>query len=418
MFATLLLGVAWLAGGVLAALVGYLLLLTGLACFAPRRTPLPNDSLTRPDGGPTYHRFAILVPAHNEELLLPQLLGSLRALNYPAANYAIFIVADNCTDRTAQVGRAAGAVVYERTNAEQRGKGYALQWLQARLQEDEVAYDAAVILDADSVVSANFLAVMNAQLQGGARAVQAYYAVLEDAAPAHQSWGADLRAAALTVLHYLRPQGRMVAGASVGLKGNGMVFHRDLLRDHAWSSSVTEDIEYHMTLLLAGERVVFAPDAVVRAEMPASLAAAKSQNVRWEQGRVEMARRYLPKLLRAALTPAAPSRLALLDAAVEHVIPPFSILAAASLLYSLLALAVFFVTGGAGPLLLAIFVLLGQAVYLLVGMTLARASRRIFLALLYAPLFLVWKVWLYVRVLLKLDRQGWVRTARNAAHTE
>lgn len=396
----------WIAGGLLTLLVGYLVILTIAAWWAPKGTPLPAS-------GPT-HRFAFLVPAHNEEKLLPALLANISQLDYPRHLFTLVVVADNCTDQTAALARAAGATVYERFDRAQIGKGYALQWLLAQLQADGVTFDAAVILDADSVVSSNFLSVMDAHLTKGARVIQAHYAVLDP----HRTWVMSLRAAALALVHYLRPLGRTVLGGSVGLKGNGMVFHRTILAQHQWSASVTEDIEYHMSLVLAGERVGFAPDATVWAEMPGSLQGAQTQNVRWEQGRWQLARHYVPRLLHAALSrqsPQAPARYLLFDSVMEHLIPPFSMLLGLTLLYWLCAWLPMLVAGNSSLLLLATLLVLGQLGYILGGLFLARTPIRTFLALAYAPLFVAWKLRLLFHMATSGEKQGWVRTARDGA---
>jgi cellulose synthase/poly-beta-1,6-N-acetylglucosamine synthase-like glycosyltransferase len=379
---------------VLALIIGYLLLLTGVALFAQRHTRLRDDRPT--------HRFLILVPAHNEERLLPSMLTNLHQLDYPSELYAIHVVADNCTDRTAELARTGGAFAHERVDEVQRGKGYALQWLMQQLWASAEPHDAVVILDADSIISPNFLTVMDARLAHGERAIQAYYAVRDP----QSSWSASLRSVALAALHYLRPLGRMPLGGSTGLKGNGMVFAAEIVREHQWSASLTEDIEYHMALILGGQRVTFAPDAIVWAEMPSSLKAARTQNVRWERGRQEMVRQYVPRLLRAAL---ARRSFLLFDAAIEQIIPPFSLVAAASVLLLAGALTLQSVPA----ILLGSLLLLGQAVYILAGLWLSEAPKKVYQALLYAPVFIVWKVWLYLRVLLGLDRKGWTRTARN-----
>lgn len=378
-------------------MVGYLLLLTVAALRAPRQTPTAN--------GRFRHRFLILIPAHNEEKLLPDLLANLRQLNYPADHFAVHVVADNCSDGTAVVAQQQGAIVHERFHDTLRGKGHALQWLLAQIWQRGDPHDAIVILDADSVVSANFLQVMDARLGRGERAIQAYYAVR---AP-EQSGSAALRYAALAVLHYLRPQGRMVLGGSAGLKGNGMVFAADLLRQHEWSASLTEDIEFHMRLILAGERVTFAPDAIVWAEMPDTLDGSQTQNARWEQGRLEMVRHYVPTLLRRA---ARERNFVLFDAALEQIIPPFSVLVGLS--------GVGVITAVTQPkarrpfaLFLGLFALVGQAVYLLIGLRLARAPRAVYRALLGVPRFLLWKIRLYLGVLLGQKEEAWVRTGRN-----
>jgi len=379
---------------VLALFVGYLLLLTGAAWLAPRRTPSRDRA---PD-----HRFFILIPAHNEERLLPSLLEKVQRLDYPSSLYTVHVVADNCTDRTAELARVGGAVVHERTDAVNVGKGYALEWLIHRLWEREEPHDAMLILDSDSIVSENFLTVMDARLARGEKAIQGYYAVRDPAG----SWSASLRSVALAAVHYLRPQARTVLGGSVGLKGNGMVFAADVIKRYRWPASLTEDIEYHMALILDDQRVTFAPDALVWAEMPGTLAASQTQNVRWERGRQEMVRYYVPRLLRAAL---AKRSFLLFDSAVEQIIPPFSILAAASVLCLLAALAL---QSGAG-VALGILLVTGQAIYTFAALLLARVPIRVYQALLLAPVFVVWKVWLYLRVSLGLERKGWIRTARN-----
>jgi cellulose synthase/poly-beta-1,6-N-acetylglucosamine synthase-like glycosyltransferase len=378
----------------LGLMIGYLLLLTVAAVFAPRHTALRKEDPT--------HRFLILVPAHNEERLLPSLLANLRQLDYPQSLYQIHVVADNCTDRTAELARNGGAITYERADDQQRGKGYALQWLMQQLRASAEPHDAVLILDADSIVSASFLTVMDARLARGERAIQAYYAVRDP----QDSWSASLRSVALAALHYLRPLGRMLLGGSAGLKGKGMVFAAEVVREHKWSASLTEDIEYHMELILGGWRVTFAPDAVVWAEMPSSLKASQTQNVRWERGRQEMVRRYVPRLLRAAL---ARRSYLLFDAAIEQIIPPFSLVAAASLAVVLGAIVLHCTTG----IIVGSLLLFGQAAYILVGLWLSGAPKKVYQALVYSPAFIVWKVWLYLRVLIGLDRKGWTRTARN-----
>src|SRR5262249_33750666 len=107
---------------------------------------------------PPYARFALLVPAHNEEAVIGKLLESLSELDYPADQYTVHIVADNCTDTTAELARASGyALVHERSDQEKRGKGFALSWLLEQLEKDQLTYDAYIVLDADSVVDPAFL---------------------------------------------------------------------------------------------------------------------------------------------------------------------------------------------------------------------------------------------------------------------
>lgn len=402
-FSTVLSLLFWPLVGLLAVWIGYLMLLTLCAWFAPRSTRLPANPK---------NRFAVLIPAHNEEKLLPDLLASLRKLGYPAEKYAVHVVADNCSDQTAQVAEDGGAIAHVRFNTVEIGKGYALQWLFEKLEDEGHDFDAAVILDADSIVSPNFLNVMDAKLQEGAEAIQAYYAVRD----ADRSWAVGLRSAALSVLHYLRPQGRTVLGLSVGLKGNGMVFSRELLARNQWSASLTEDIEFHMSLVLTGAKVAFAPDATVWAEIPTTLADSNTQNARWEQGRLELAKAYVPTLVKNSLFPARKekelSRTVLFDCAMEHLIPPFSVVLGVNLLVILVALARLFVTGQWSNLYIALAFFFMQVLYLFSGMILTKTPLSVYRAILFVPAFLCWKIWLYVKVLIKPDQGEWTRTKR------
>ncbi|MBK8988823.1 MAG: glycosyltransferase family 2 protein [Chloroflexi bacterium] len=396
----------------LAFMVGYLLLLTAVAWRTARQNARLQPNLTSQPAS----RFVILIPAHNEERLLPDLLQNLAQLAYPRDLFTIHVVADNCTDQTAVMGRQRGAIVHERFDTVNPGKGYALQWLLQRLWHSGEAHDAVVILDADTVVSANFLQAMAGRLARGERVIQAYYAVRDPG----RSWSVGLRYAALAVLHYLRPLGRTALGGSAGLKGNGMVFATDVMRQNEWSASITEDIEFHMTLILNGERVTFAPEAVIQAEMPETLAGAATQNVRWERGRIQMMRLYVPQLLRAMAKSLRERRYGraylFFDASMEHIIPPFSVMAALTALFLVVSLLLALLSGSGlanVTLLLAVGLVIGQAIYLLSGLRLVRAPRTVYMALLNIPVFVAWKVWHYGRVLFGFDSHGWVRTARN-----
>ncbi|MCL6441804.1 MAG: glycosyltransferase family 2 protein, partial [Thermoleophilum sp.] len=132
----------------------------------------PFGSVRRWAQGPgPVRRFAVLIPAHNEEPVLARLLASLDALSYPRNLYDVVVVADNCTDATAAIGRARGALVFERSDSVNAGKGHALRWLLDELERAGKVYDAYVVLDADSTVSPNFLWAMNERLRGGAQVV-------------------------------------------------------------------------------------------------------------------------------------------------------------------------------------------------------------------------------------------------------
>lgn len=376
-----------------ALMVLYLDVLT-VAAALWRRRPAAVGSRTR---------FAVLVPAHDEELLLPRLLESLSGLGYPRDLYDVHVVADNCTDRTAEVARAGGVQVLERRDEERRGKGYALQALLGHLREDGVGYDAYVIVDADTTVSPNLLDVMNRHLARGDAAIQCYYGVLNGDA----SWAATLRYAAFVLFNGLRPQGRDALGLSAGLRGNGMCFAAPVLDRFGWGAfTLAEDAEFHLELVEAGLRVAFAPEATVLAAMPASLRHARSQHTRWERGRLQLLRAYGPRLLTEGLRRRDPARL---DALAEQLVPPLSVVTGATAFFYLLTAAL----RARGARGLALAVLIGQVGYVAAGLRLFRAAPRVYGALLLAPIYILWKVWVYAVAAVGIKDSRWVRTTRD-----
>src|SRR4051812_744657 len=135
----------------------YVVLLTGSAILAQARRPRWQAMRTH---GPNT-RFTILVPAHDEALVISECVRSLRAFDYPDEQWRVIVIADNCTDDTAALARTMGAHVYERTNPEQRGKGYALDWALSRLlHEDKGWTEAVIVFDADTLVEPQFLQAM------------------------------------------------------------------------------------------------------------------------------------------------------------------------------------------------------------------------------------------------------------------
>jgi cellulose synthase/poly-beta-1,6-N-acetylglucosamine synthase-like glycosyltransferase len=381
-----------------AALVGYLLILALLALVPIRRIPA---------SGGARRRFAILVPAHNEEALIGRLLASLNALDYPRDRYTVCVVADNCTDTTAAIAREHGARVYERFDDTQRAKGFALRWLLQQLRSAAEQYDAYIVVDADSVLAANFLRAMDARLEHGAQVVQAYYSVLNPG----DSAVAALRYAALAAVHYLRPSGRSALGLSTGLKGNGMCFAAGVLEQFTWNwFTLAEDVEFHLALVEHGIRSEFAPETWVKGDMPTTLSQARTQNARWERGRLQLIRAHVPRLLWQGVRH---RRWLQLDAAAEQLIPPLSVpfaVAFSALAASLLIAEPFLAAAAAACLV-------GYAAYLLIALVLVRAPLRIYLSLGMAPVYIAWKLGLYARAILGERDSGWVRTARTPTGT-
>jgi hypothetical protein len=302
--------------------------------------------------------------------------------------------------------------VHEHDDPYPAGKGPALQRLLHRLSLQRELGDAVVFIDADTTVSRDFLRIVDAHLAAGAAVVQAQYAVRDP----EQAPAIAFRSAALAARHYLRPLGRAWLGGSAGLYGNGMVFRTEVLDGRRWSDHLTEDIELHLELLLDGTRVAFAADAVIEAEMPATLEASRTQHQRWERGRVDIARRFVPRLARKAVSGGPAGRLAYADAAAEQLIPPFSVLVLATGAVAAAAVARAWLSPSPRArrgVLFAGGLAAAQTAYLLSALHMVDAPASVYRSLLRSPRFVVWKVRLWLEVLTRRRDVRWVRTTRN-----
>ncbi len=411
---TTLLAVLAVARGVLLALevalavpLLYLLALALGAAIGALRAASPRD---KGEILASATRFAILVPAHNEELLIGKTLASLARLEYPTDRFAIHIIADNCTDRTAEIARAAGGNVHihERMDSEKRGKGYALAWAFDLLMHDETHDDAYIVLDADAVVEPGFLAALARGMARGGLALQSHNAVLNAA----ESATSALRWLALSLMNYIRPLGRNALGGSSTLTGNGMCLTHEMLMRHPWQAfGLSEDYQYYLSLVASGERVLFVPDANVRSVMPTTARQLKTQDIRWETLSPDASswqRRIAWRLFTEGLRHHSWTRL---DALAELLTPPLSALAGGCALLLVAAIALL------APLQIVVAALLTAMLLVYVGSAFAllRPPWGVYRALVYAPAYIVRKLWIYF-VLRRLRRNTttWVRTSRSA----
>ncbi|MCO1604427.1 MULTISPECIES: glycosyltransferase family 2 protein [Desulfosporosinus] len=239
--------------------------------------------------------FAIVVAAHNEEAVIGPLIENLLQLDYPKKLYDIFVVADNCTDKTSLIAKNAGAIVHRRFNAEKRGKGYALEWMFYRLFKMERQYDAIIIFDADNLVKENFLFEMNSKLCQGHKIVQCYL----DSKNPFDTWVTNTFSIAFWVTNRMLQLARFNTGRlSNVLGGTGMCISTDVLKEFGWgATSLTEDLEFSMKALSYGIKTTWAHDAVVYDEKPLTFIQAWHQRKRWAQGQVDVAGRYFFPLI-------------------------------------------------------------------------------------------------------------------------
>lgn len=384
----------WAASFPLLLIAGYLLLLTVLSA-----------SSAPPAGDSPSLRFVIIVPAHDEAVGISRTVRSLLGLDWPHDRRRVLVVADNCSDDTADIARAAGAEVLERTNPGLRGKGYALQLAYDHVEREAWA-DAVVVVDADTDVDRGLLIGFAARIRHGAQAAQAFYGVRNSAA----SWRTRLVTIAFAIFHRLRGRGRERLQVSCGLRGNGMCFTMDALRrvPHKAFSRV-EDLEYGVALGRAGIRVWYVDEVEVRADMVASEKSSRSQRQRWEGGRVQFAREQGVSLLWQG---ARERSLLLLDLAADVLTPPLGYFGLASvglaclagLLHALNQISPF--TG-----LVACFPLVVLLVHVARGVSLSGMGARGWLYIAAAPFYVLWKLSLMLRR--RVSPQEWVRTNRD-----
>jgi cellulose synthase/poly-beta-1,6-N-acetylglucosamine synthase-like glycosyltransferase len=350
-------------------------------------------------------RFAAVVPAHNEAAGIAETVKSLLSVDYPPELLDVIVVADNCSDDTADRARKAGAQVLERVDNVRRGKGFALAHAFEKILSEGRA-DAVIVVDADTVVSPNLLQAFDARIQAGAKAVQADYAVRNPGA----GWRTQLMAIAFGMFHVVRSAGRESLGLSCGLRGNGMCFAKDLLKEVPHEAfSIVEDLEYGIRIGERGHRVVYAGEAHVYGEMVSSEKASRSQRERWEGGRWQMVRRHAVPLLRRALLE---RNAVLADLAMDLLVPPLSTLVVVTAAGIAASAALSVVTLRPNPALL-LFGASGAflAVYAIRGWQVSGTGLGGLLSLTKAPGYMAWKATLKLR---KRGSEGreWVRTSR------
>lgn len=374
-----------------------------LAFASARQASLPPANSSRRT------RFAIAIPAHNEATVLSATLAQLQRQDYPPELYDVHVVADHCTDDTFEVAVTGGAIAYRRDSSPRGRKAYAIQWLLERILASNPPYDAIAIFDADSLVDPDFLQSMDSHLAAGEKVLQGQHIISNPG----DSFISSLAAVDMRLNNRLRNQSRRNLNLSCRLMGDAMVFDAGVLRDHGWlGDSLTEDREYGYELLLKGLRVHYVPQARSYGQATSSWKQAEPQRLRWYRGLIAMQRRLALRLLANAVRSRSFLRL---DGALELLLPSFSFLAAASIVNLFLTIGTTLFIPSAGGLLGvsgAALLLFSWISYPLLGLIIDRAPGWAYRALLFGPLYLLWRLWISVLVRLRGDRVAWIRTQR------
>ena len=394
------LGIVLTLAGVAASAAAIYLVVLAVAC----RFHDPSARVSSPgDLG-----VVVLVPAHDEADYIGRCLATLRDQDYPSERYEVVVIADNCTDDTAAIAASSGACVMLREQPDAPGKGRALRWAIDLLFAQRTDIDAVVVVDADSVADRHLISGLVSRLASGADAVQGEYLALPDGRGARS----ELRSASMLLFHRVRFGGRAALGLPCHLVGNGMAFSRRLLEEHPWDAYTSaEDLEWSADLRLAGIQPLFAGDARLRAPIAKGGAAARTQRIRWEGGRVHVIRTRVPRLLRAMWR----GEWSLIDAVVELLVPPLGVLAVASVAGGVAASALHFIGGTPGWTLVPwLAACAGVVLFVAVGLWAGRAPSSTYRALAAAPLLVLSDTWNRLRLLRGTRAGEWHRTERPA----
>ena len=241
------------------------------------------------------NKFALMIPAHNEEMVLGDLLENLKILKYPKELYDIYVIADNCTDSTAEVAHRHGAYVLELCNKELGGKGYAMDCAFPKIFETGRHYDAFCVFDADNLVHLDILAVMNTRQMQGQKVLQGYLSAKNPV----DTWVSGTFAIAFWTVNHLWHLGKYNLGLSSCLGGTGMCISADIVREFGWGCDcLTEDMEFSMKCLSHGIRTCWVHDAIIYDEKPLTFMASWRQRKRWAQGQFDCSERYIPILMK------------------------------------------------------------------------------------------------------------------------
>ena len=258
--------------------------------FWKRRKPPLREPATR---------FAVLVAAHNEVQVISDVLDSLARQEYPRELFDVYVVADNCTDATADVARQHGAIVYERTDPVLTGKGHAIGWLLARIKSSGTPYDMMAMFDADNLVSPNFLREVDRYAQAGHRAIQGYL----DMKNPGDTWISLSYAIGYWYTNRFWDLARSNVGLASMLGGTGSCMAMSLIDEIGWNPhSITEDLEFTIKCVLRGIRPIWAWDARVYDEKPLSMQASWNQRMRWMRGHFQLSFLYAGSLIRRFVT--------------------------------------------------------------------------------------------------------------------
>jgi len=354
-----------------------------------------------------HHRFCIIVPAHNEAKIINRLIDSLDLLQYPKNKYEVLIIADNCTDDTAQIAIDRGINCLIRNDLTRIGKPYALNWALKQLRIGD--FDAFTIIDADTAIHPDYLSHMDLKLLKGDHAIQGYFDIMNPG----DTWFTHLMVIPGVLKFHTRYFIKDKIGLSCPLMGNGMTFSRSVIEGFGWNAfSITENWEYYVQLLLKGYNVGFSSDAKIFSHAVSKLSHGETQRKRWIRGRLGVFKNYLVPILFEAKKNRS---LILYDALFELASLSYSMLFSFTILTFIIAFILHnYIIIPAAIYFWCTAVLLLQLIFFFSGLFISKSPLKVWLKLPYLPVFLLWKVYISVKSLFNFKKLTWEKTDRKS----
>ena len=228
------------------------------------------------------HKYAILIAARNEKVVIGNLLDSIKKQDYPSELLTTFVVADNCTDNTAEIARNHGAICYERFDEEHKTKGFALQYLLEQIEKDygRMSFEGYFIFDADNLLNKNYITKMNDAFDSGEKIITSY----RNTKNFDENWIASTYA-----LHWIRSircnhRARSVLRLATNIQGTGFLFASEIVKNGWKYTSLTEDRALTADAVAQGYQITYQDEAEFFDEQPTSLKVALRQRLRWSKG--------------------------------------------------------------------------------------------------------------------------------------
>lgn len=348
-------------------------------------------------------RVAILVPAHNEEIEIAETLQTLTAQKRPQDQ--LIVIADNCTDRTAEIARSMGVTVLERHDTLRRGKGYALDYGTTHLAADPP--DVVIVVDADCQVQPGTIEQLVDTVMATGRPVQATYLLQK---PPQATAKHSVAAFAFTLKNLVRPLGLTHLRLPCLLTGTGMAFPWAAIQAVSLASGhIVEDMKVSVDLTIAGFAPLYCPEARVTGVLPQNSRAGESQRTRWEHGHLQAITTFVPVLIKSAIQR---RNLDALGVALELSVPPLSLYVMSWLAISAITLFWGWISGHWFPGMIAIAA--GACLAGTVFGAWAKFGRDDLSLrdLITVPMYILWKIPVYLKFLVR-PQKTWVRTERD-----